>query len=514
MILKLERERQALQKALDDAKTPLERNKLGQFSTPIELANEILQYGLSICTGNEINFLDPAFGTGTFYSALLQKENKKKINKATGFEIDHFYGNPTRNIWAKNDLDLSIADFTTISPKPSYNLVICNPPYVRQQHIASSEKARLQTLSFTRTGIKLSGLAGLYCHFLLLSHSWMSSNAISGWLIPSEFMDVNYGSALKKYLLDDVTLLHIHRFDPLEGQFADALVSSAIVWFKNTPPQKEHSVKFSFGGSLLNPKVSKQINSDILREEKKWTRFPNSNVRVNDVSSVLEDFFNIRRGLATGANKFFIVSENWINNRKLPFELFRPILPGPQSIKDNIVNSDSKGVPELAERLFLLDTSYPEEYIKNVYPTLFTYIEEGKVDNIDKGYICSHRSPWYSQEKRAPAPIICTYMGRATDKAQHPFRFILNNTNATMTNAYLGLYPTARLLSLAAKQPDLIEKIWERLSQISIADMIDEGRVYGGGLHKLEPKELAKVPMPFVDDLLSIDAPSLRMAIC
>jgi adenine-specific DNA-methyltransferase len=33
-------------------------------------------------------------------------------------------------------------------------------------------------------------------------------------LIPSEFMDVKYGGPLKQYLLDKVTLLRIHRFDP------------------------------------------------------------------------------------------------------------------------------------------------------------------------------------------------------------------------------------------------------------------------------------------------------------
>ena len=48
-------------------------------------------------------------------------------------------------------------------------------------------------------------------------------------------MDVNYGKAVKHYLLSRVTLLHIHRFDPNDVQFADALVSSAVVWFRNKP---------------------------------------------------------------------------------------------------------------------------------------------------------------------------------------------------------------------------------------------------------------------------------------
>ena len=55
----------------------------------------------------------------------------------------------------------------------------------------------------------------------------MADDGLAAWLIPSEFMDVNYGRAIKEYLLNQVTLLRIHRFDPSDVQFNDALVSSA-----------------------------------------------------------------------------------------------------------------------------------------------------------------------------------------------------------------------------------------------------------------------------------------------
>ena len=86
------------------------------------------------------------------------------------------------------------------------------------------------------TGLRLSGQAGLYAHFMLQAHAWMRRGALAGWLIPSEFMDVNYGRELKAYLLRQVTLLRIHRFDPSEGQFDDALVSSSVLWFRNQRP--------------------------------------------------------------------------------------------------------------------------------------------------------------------------------------------------------------------------------------------------------------------------------------
>jgi hypothetical protein len=44
--------------------------------------------------------------------------------------------------------------------------------------------------------------------------------------------------------------------------------------------------------------------------------------------------------------------------------------------------------------------------------------------------------------------------------------------------------------------PDLIRRVWEALNRVTPEQMLCEGRVYGGGLHKLEPRELANVAVP------------------
>ena len=36
--------------------------------------------------------------------------------------------------------------------------------------------------------------------------------------------------------------------------------------------------------------------------------------------------------------------------------------------------------------------------------------------------------------------------------------------------------------------------MFEALQRITPAQLLSEGRVYGGGLHKVEPKELAQIP--------------------
>jgi adenine-specific DNA-methyltransferase len=155
-----------------------------------------------------VRFLDPAIGTGSFYSALRATFPAKRIGEAKGFEIDPHYGKPAAELWADTSLSITLGDFTQQPPAPRFNLLICNPPYVRHHHMQADEKARLQLRTLQSCGTKIAGLAGLYCYFLGLSHAWLSDGAVSAWLIPSEFMDVNYGQAVKRYLLNRVTLLH------------------------------------------------------------------------------------------------------------------------------------------------------------------------------------------------------------------------------------------------------------------------------------------------------------------
>jgi len=291
-----EQERVLLQVRLDAEKSQAERNYLGQFATPAALARDILRFGVNLLgNARPIHFLDPAIGTGSFFSALLHTISPARIEidpaigtgsffsallhtisparieTAKGYELDAHYAEPARRIWQDTQLDLVMADFTQVSPPATesnrFNLLICNPPYVRHHHIVNSEKMRLQDATKATFGFRISGLAGLYCYFLGLSHAWMQRNGIAGWLIPNEFMDVNYGAAVKQYLLDKVTLLRIHRFDPNNVQFDDAQVSSAVVWFRNAPPPIEHRVEFTFGESLQQPKLIRVVSIADLRKD-------------------------------------------------------------------------------------------------------------------------------------------------------------------------------------------------------------------------------------------------------
>jgi adenine-specific DNA-methyltransferase len=49
--------------------------------------------------------------------------------------------------------------------------------------------------------------------------------------------------------------------------------------------------------------------------------------------------------------------------------------------------------------------------------------------------------------------------------------------------------------------PGALRSLWQASNSIGRETLLGNGRVYGGGMHKLEPKELANVP---ADDLAAV----------
>ena len=494
-------ERDILQKALDAQKTSKERNMKGQFATPYTLACSIMKKAKTFCHKRTVSFIEPSIGLGAFYAAF-RSVFKSAAGHALGFEIDSHYYNPSKELWAKEDLELRKADFLKERTNGErFDLLVANPPYVRHHHIDGEKKKELQKEVMQSTGIKISGLAGLYCYFLILSEKWLADGALSCWLIPSEFLDVNYGKAIKQYLLECVDLLCVHKFRADDVQFDDALVSSTIIFFRKGKPS-EKEIEFSCGEDVNVPSRKMKIERKRLTASCKW-----SNLFVEDTTNYssnddckLGNFFTVKRGIATGDNSFFVMNMDTIEKYHIPSKFLKPVLPSPRYLKEDIISSDNDGNVALTQKQYLFSCNLPEDVLKEKYPSVWEYIQEGVKRGVNKGYICSHRPLWYFCEDRKPAPFVVPYMGRG-DSSKKMFRFILNKTKAITTNVYLLLYPKDNYLKCLT-DTKLLNEVWQTLNEVTSEQFATNGREYGGGLHKLEPKELLNIKVPSLPSLL------------
>lgn len=519
----LERERLVWQVQLDAENSREARNQLGQFATPPALAEDVVRFVRpllpSVRPGKPLRFLEPAMGTGAFVSAIL-RELGGPVH-GVGYEIAPAFADTARRLWTQAPVEVIEGDFTQ-APAPSeterFDLLVSNPPYVRHHHLDRLEKARLRARSEAASGVRPSGYTGLYGHFLLQAHAWLREGGIGVWLIPSEFMDVGYGRELKAYLATQVTLLHLHRFDPKDEQFADALVSSAVVVIRKGAPHVDHQAVFTTGGTLHVPVSTERVSLNRLLPTTKWSAFGKSRVTgpADTIAPAefhldapvvrLGDLFEIRRGAATGENGFFVLTAERTATLNLPRQFLRPVLPSPRYLKTNEVQADEAGEPLLPQKLYLLDCALDPKTIEQTYPTLWTYLQEGIAGGVRDRYLCSNRNPWYRQEQRPAPPFLCTYMGRGRQEDANPFRFILNASKATATNVYLLLYPKGPMKRALEERPELQRQVWQALNALGAELLKGEGRVYGGGLHKLEPKELANAPVPALARLVEVES--------
>jgi hypothetical protein len=96
-------------------------------------------------------------------------------------------------------------------------------------------------------------------------------------------------------------------------------------------------------------------------------------------------------------------------------------------------------------------------------------------------------------------------MGRSGGTEQCPLHFYLNLSRARVTNVFLNLYPKPFLGKLLAEDNNRRIELLRSLQAITCSQVIEEGRFYGGGLHKLEPREMGNIVLQVHPEWLEVE---------
>lgn len=477
------RDRQELLKTMQvrarDATSPEVRYQLGQYPTDPEVAADLSLMLRAILDERQPRaVLEPAFGVGALYSVL--RETGLAPKATTAFEVDLEHAASAQITWG-DDVEVRYQDFLLADPEPGkYDAVVANPPYTRFQDVPTDRKSAYQKAAEKATGIRPSGRSSAATYFLLAAHAYMAPGAVGCWVLPSTWQVTRYGRAIREYLSTQVTLKRVHRYPLDSSVFKDALVSTVLVSFVNTPPADDHEALFTEGGRV-NTHGGVQVPVATLATADRWNQAgPPVSVkrpaRAGKTTLTLGDVASVMRGILTGRNEFFTMPAEKAADLGLPASVLDLYVPPPRMITGPKV--------EAAEYWRHLQATREPEH-----PAVRAYLDQGVVDGVNQGRVCARRTesghPWYSQESREPCPILVTYMGRSK-AGKPPLRFVFNPEHGTAGNAWLMIYPRAGYST---------ETLWRFLQRVSYSALVDVARVYNGGLYKVEPRGLENLQL-------------------
>ena len=283
-------------------------------------------------------------------------------------------------------------------------------------------------------------------------------------------------------------------FTPSVNLFEGALTTSAIVFFDkarspNAPSwvKRVESVEEAGGfvgkllvGSLLRPENG-CVDLTTLNPRDKWLNVLLNRTAQSDSPPFpkrVGDYFDCRRGIATGANDFFCLSRTELREHHLTEMHVEPCITKAVDA-DGLVFTRERFEALVAggRRCFLLNPSRNGQ-------DLMRYLKLGEQRGVPQRHLPSHRPVWYLPENRSVADIWVAVFSRESVK------FILNSSGAKNLTCFHGLYTKPGCETL----PPLMTLFRNGSGGRRAFSQVN--RSYGDGLNKLEPKDRGRHALP------------------
>jgi tRNA1(Val) A37 N6-methylase TrmN6 len=503
------------------------RRNLGQFRTPGYMAEVMAEWAIQ---NADARVLDPGTGAGVLAAHVYQI--KKNTEPGDTAHVDDIYGvdvsqlaivmtatslkiangADSPNLFCDDFIDTIVEGSNTSIDKmnptviPKMDAVVSNPPYSRGK-LLEEEKDRINKKAERYTGKDVSKRAPLYHYFYIHATRFVREGGRVAFVTPDQFLETNYGEQLKQFLLDNYAIHGVVLHESEEGGFADARTDPCIMFLERSESQEcetsimnvedwsETSDILSAieGGDeghteygYINRLSQKQLDSG-----ENWANYADP----SDVDSLpdlkrLNEIATIKRGIATGMNDFFCLSESEVEERELNKEHLTKIIRQTNgSWHYDLIEEDWEEMREEDEEVWLL--YYEEDELED--KALSEYLEYGKEMGANERYLTSQRGTWYSVETREEPQILGNYMSKKG------FRFMRNRAGVRTLNNIHNIYLDETDYEYSDEEIDALLAYLN--STISVEIMKRSGRTYSGGLHKIEPGEVKKIPVLDPKDL-------------
>jgi adenine-specific DNA methylase len=468
----------------------------GGYYTAPDIATFLLKWVLNI---HPKSILEPSCGDGVFLRGLSKlSTNGLKLIKA--FEIEPVEAGKAKSAssdFKKVDIQIEGRDFlgwslAKLMNPPQFDAVVGNPPFIRYQYLDSN----LQNISeqiFKVFRLPFTKHTNAWVPFIISSLALLRPGGRLAMVVPSELLHVLHAESLRLYLTKVCSRVLI--FDPQEIWFEDTLQGAILLL-----AEKKNAPEDYFQGVSIIATRSKDFLSENAEDYFEKAKYTNGDTvkgkwmlalltsaerdvlkKAKDNSGIhrFDEIADVAVGIVTGANKFFLVSDEIVEQyslRKWAYPMFGKSehVPGVVFDEDSIARNRKLGLP-------INFLWFSNEKMSELPESVKTYIHLGEKQNIPKRYKCRIREPWYS----VPS-VYATSLGML--KRSHDFpRLVFNKVQAYTTDT------TYRVRHKKFDEATIVGSFVNSLTALS-AEV--EGRHYGGGVLELVPSEIRKLLVP------------------
>ena len=419
-----------------------------------------------------------------------QRDAELRAEISALLQRDGFPSETTEKIarWDPYDQNTSAAFFDPewmFGITDGFDVVIGNPPYVRQEKI----KELKPTLKKSYTCY--TGAADLYVYFYERGLQLLSPSGIHTFICSNSWLDVNYGAPLQKYLLDNTAGAVICHSEA-EREFESADINTIVSIFHNGTPDADSHLRFlTFKTFIGDPDVQNhrertrtytELKQAGTRDNKytgdKWG---GKYLRAPDIYwTILEkgkgklvrlgDVADVSRGFTTGANEFFYLDAERIQEWSIESKFLKSVIKSPRECKSIRVDPS-----QLQFKLFMCHAD------KTVLAgtAALDYIKWGESQGFHQRPSCKGRPRWWDLGERQMPSLAFNYLISSTARTLYAREGCYTSDNFQEVHTDLDL-----TLPLCASLNSSLFQLMVNMAGRSN---------FGGGLLKIQTYEVSEL---------------------
>ena len=342
-------------------------------------------------------------------------------------------------------VDWSVEFAEVFDKRDGFDVVVANPPYVRQEKIGPDKNELKKEYANAVTA-----KSDLYCYFYARALQVLRNGGMHVFVCSNSWLDVGYGAKLQEYLLKNSHVRAIYE-SAIERQFSTAQINTIISIISRTPDDRTQRTRFvslrdEFEKAFANVENRREItitsaelmqagkSSPNARGQRKYVgdKWGGKYLRAPDIYQTimkkggdnlvrLGDIATVKFGIKTGANEFFCLDEVEIEKWEIEKEFLQPVMTSPKETRSIAID-----LGQLSNQIFVC-----HELKEDLAGTAaWEYILWGESRGFHLRPSVSGNRPWYNLGKLRTVQTAMNYIIGSTA------RTFLIPTGSHFTNVF------------------------------------------------------------------------------